>query len=190
MMPQPITEQTMADLTCSECEKIVSIEAATCPHCGAPIRPVDTVAVSDVSRATKGSVPERATTSNPKVSDDERGSLLAEETQRELMNGAQAVPGSRDPYSAVFKRGKEPAHIFHLLITMFTCGLWAGVWLFFYVQFRGEKPYTVKIDVYGNCINSRQESPKYLETTVAVIGGSIFFMYLLFFGSCLSSCRS
>lgn len=52
-------------------------------------------------------------------------------------------------YQAVCVYGQQPNHILHLLIALFTCGLWFIVWAFIAVV-SSETRVTVTVDPYGN----------------------------------------
>lgn len=56
---------------------------------------------------------------------------------------------SRSEYQAVFVKGKRPNHLFHLLLTIFTLGLWGIVWIILSVTSH-EKRMVVSVDEYGN----------------------------------------
>jgi hypothetical protein len=56
---------------------------------------------------------------------------------------------NRSDYQAVFVKGHRPNHILHLLLTIFTGGLWGlFVWLPLSI-FGGEKRQIVSVDEYG-----------------------------------------
>ncbi len=53
------------------------------------------------------------------------------------------------PDSAVLVAGRKANHVLHLLLTVFTVGLWAVVWLIVALS-SSEKRTTVRVDDYGN----------------------------------------
>ena len=50
---------------------------------------------------------------------------------------------------ATLKRGKRPNHVLHLLLTVFTAGLWGFVWLWLAIV-KHEKTINITVDSYGN----------------------------------------
>lgn len=50
---------------------------------------------------------------------------------------------------AVIASGSRPNHILHLLLTIFTAGLWAIVWIIVGLS-SGETRKTIRVDAYGN----------------------------------------
>lgn len=68
-----------------------------------------------------------ALTQNAETSDNERKMLLAVKIQDAVKYGWRVE--SQSDYQAVIVKGKRPNHILHLLLTIFTLGLWAFVWI-------------------------------------------------------------
>lgn len=62
------------------------------------------------------------------------------------------VEAQTDSY-AVMVYGKPANHILHLLLTLFTFGLWAIVWIIVALS-SGEKRRTLQVDGYGNIITT------------------------------------
>lgn len=56
-----------------------------------------------------------------------------------------------DGLRAIVSTGEPVNHILHLLLTVFTCGLWSPVWVLL-VVLGGVKRRHVYIDEYGNLI--------------------------------------
>ena len=56
---------------------------------------------------------------------------------------------SKTDFQAVMMKGKPVNHILHLLLTLFTFGLWIIVWIMLAVT-GGEERYIVYVDEYGN----------------------------------------
>lgn len=61
------------------------------------------------------------------MDDVERRHAMDWVVQQETVQGWRLV--SRTEHGAVFERGDKPNHVLHLLLTVFTCGLWAVIWL-------------------------------------------------------------
>lgn len=55
---------------------------------------------------------------------------------------------TRSDYQAVISKGHRPNHILHLLLTIFTLGLWAIVWIIVSITSR-EKRKTLAVDENG-----------------------------------------
>jgi len=60
--------------------------------------------------------------------DTERRELLAAEIRSGVAHGWRVE--SQSDFQAVLVRGKRPNHILHLLLSIFTLGLWIPVWIF------------------------------------------------------------
>jgi hypothetical protein len=81
-------------------------------------------------------------------SDEERKKILSDRIQRNILQGGSRVESQSD-FQAVLVRGHRPNHVLHLLLTIFTLGLWAIVWIGV-VMFGGEKRALLIVDEYGN----------------------------------------
>jgi hypothetical protein len=78
---------------------------------------------------------------------EERQAILARVIQTELAAGGRIE--SQTPTSVVIVRGNRVNHILHLLITIFTIGLWVIVWILLAAS-GGEKRRLMTVDDYGN----------------------------------------
>jgi hypothetical protein len=78
---------------------------------------------------------------------DERKELLATAVANEIRQGWRVE--SQTDYQAVIVKGNRPNHLLHLLLTLFTLGLWAIVWIAI-VALGGEKHGFIRIDEFGN----------------------------------------
>ena len=91
----------MALIDCPECGRQVSSNAPTCVGCGAPI--------ADTSYA------KIASTAPPN-------------------SGGRAKRGERVPYTdqevaVLLSKKKKTSHVLHLLLSIFTVGIWLVIWL-------------------------------------------------------------
>jgi hypothetical protein len=80
---------------------------------------------------------------------DERKALLAQAVTNRVRMGWRVE--SQTDYQAVTVKGHRPNNVLHLLLTIFTLGLWGFVWLGVLI-FGGEKRGVVAIDEYGNTL--------------------------------------
>lgn len=87
-----------------------------------------------------------------KMPKDKRRELLAQAIQQEVVAGARVQ--SQSEYNAVLVTGKRVNHGLHLLLSLFTAGFWAIVWIVLAIT-GGEKRTMVSVDEYGNIL--RQE---------------------------------
>jgi hypothetical protein len=87
-----------------------------------------------------------------RISPEDRAAILDQVIARELANGMRTVRvETRSPYQAVLVYGTNPNHILHLLIALFTCGLWFIVWLFIAAT-SAETRWTYTIDPFGKVV--------------------------------------
>jgi hypothetical protein len=77
---------------------------------------------------------------------DERKELLATAVANEIRQGWRVE--SQSDYQAVIVKGNRPNHLLHLLLTLFTLGLWGIVWIAI-VALGGEKRGFFRIDECG-----------------------------------------
>ena len=82
--------------------------------------------------------------------DAERKRQLAEAVQRQVVQGGRIE--SQSDFQAVLVHGREVNHTLHVLLSIFTCGLWLIPWLVMGVV-GGEKRVLVSIDDYGNVLS-------------------------------------
>ena len=80
-------------------------------------------------------------------SGEERQETLARMVQGEVAQGARVE--SQTGHSAVLVRGRRVNHVLHLLVSLFTLGIWLIVWIILSLS-GGEKRKMVSIDEYGN----------------------------------------
>jgi hypothetical protein len=57
-------------------------------------------------------------------------------------------------FQAIMVRGRRPNHILHLLLSIFTLGIWLIVWLVISAQ-GGETRGVIKVDEYGVATSER-----------------------------------
>ncbi len=88
----------------------------------------------------------------------QHGHLLSCEVRADILNRALIearvkAPGmrveSQTAHQAVCVYGQNANHILHLLLFLFTCGLWIIVWALMAMG-SGEHRVTVTVDPYGN----------------------------------------
>lgn len=64
---------------------------------------------------------------SPTLSDEERTQWLAQQVDTQLRDGWQIE--SRTEHVATFRKGQPVNHVLHLLLSVFTLGLWLPVWV-------------------------------------------------------------
>ena len=80
------------------------------------------------------------------VPDAKRKELLAEEVVARLRDGWRVE--HQTDFGAVFVRGRPVNHVLHLLLSVFTLGLWLLVWLLVSLN-GGETRVVVRINEHG-----------------------------------------
>lgn len=80
------------------------------------------------------------------LSAEQRSAILAQQIAAQAMQGWRVE--SRSEFQAVLVKGQPVNHILHLLISVFTLGLWLPVWIFLSV-FAGQRRRMLVIDEYG-----------------------------------------
>ena len=78
---------------------------------------------------------------------DERREILSRQIGSLLSQGRRVE--SQSDFQAVLLRGHAVNHVLHLIITLFTLGFWAIVWIAL-VALGGEKRELVQVDEWGN----------------------------------------
>lgn len=78
---------------------------------------------------------------------EERKALLARAVSNEVRRGYRVE--SQTDFQAVLVKGNRPNHLLHLLLSVFTLGVWLLVWLLV-VLLGGEKRQVVEVDEFGN----------------------------------------
>ncbi|WP_278266155.1 hypothetical protein [Nocardia sp. AG03] len=87
------------------------------------------------------------------VSPEQRQQLLSMAVYAEVARGAQVQ--SMDQTSALLLKVDTVNHIFHLLMTAFTCGVWAVVWLLVTASARA-RTFRLVVDEFGIVQHSDQ----------------------------------
>ena len=77
---------------------------------------------------------------------EHRKKMLAETISRQVAKGRRIE--SQSDYQAVLASGKNVNHILHLLLSFFTLGMWAVIWLLM-VLTGGVKREMVQVDEAG-----------------------------------------
>lgn len=80
----------------------------------------------------------------------ERRAAIMQQALRDLAFRGYRVETADGP-RAIVVTGAPVNHVLHVLLSMFTCGLWVPVWLLL-LALGGEKRRHVYIDDYGNLI--------------------------------------
>lgn len=88
-----------------------------------------------------------AGTTRPKKTTDERKEILSLHIGGLVARGRRVE--SQSDFQAVLIHGQQLNHVLHLLISVFTCGLWLIIWGALAI-FGGEKREIVKVDEWGN----------------------------------------
>jgi hypothetical protein len=78
---------------------------------------------------------------------EQRRELMARQIQNSVAQGTRVQ--SQSEYQAVMAKGKAVNHVLHVLITVFTLGLWLPVWLILALT-GGEKREMITVDEWGN----------------------------------------
>lgn len=81
------------------------------------------------------------------MNDQERKTSLARHVADASRSGWRVE--SQSDYQAVIVKGKRPNHILHLLLTIFTLGLWAIVWIVLAIASH-ERRKVLSVDESGN----------------------------------------
>ena len=78
---------------------------------------------------------------------------------------------------AVIARGRPVNHVLHLLLTIFTCGLWGLAWLLM-VALAGERRVTVTSTPHGIV---EQKQPLEFHRIAAMVGAGVWCLFQLIF---------
>lgn len=90
------------------------------------------------------------------IGQDERLSRLSRLISTRTLEGFSVVDRNEREVSAVLvKPGKPVNHVLHAVVSIFTCGLWAIVWIVLSMTQRRELRVRVGIDPYGNLLEER-----------------------------------
>ena len=87
------------------------------------------------------------------VSSEERLERLAQIVSTRTLQGFTVVDRNDRTASAVLMLpGKTVNHVLHAIISIFTCGLWAVVWIILALTRKRERRVKLTIDPYGNLL--------------------------------------
>jgi hypothetical protein len=78
--------------------------------------------------------------------DDERQARLERAINYKIAEGSTLAHQST--FEAVMTSGRKINHILHLLLSIFTLGIWLLIWALM-GMFGGEKQYTLRVDEHG-----------------------------------------
>ncbi|GGN94195.1 hypothetical protein GCM10011610_56870 [Nocardia rhizosphaerihabitans] len=90
------------------------------------------------------------------VDPEERQRLLSMAVNAEVSNGAQIEEMTQS--SAVLLKMKQVNHVLHLLLTVFTCFLWAIVWILVSASVQPQR-FRLAVDEFG--IVHRSDVPRW-----------------------------
>lgn len=82
------------------------------------------------------------------MSPDERKARLASAIASAVATQNARIENQSD-FQAVLVTGQKVNHTLHFLITIFSCGLWAVVWIILGLT-GGEKRHVIQVDEWGN----------------------------------------
>jgi len=80
---------------------------------------------------------------------DQRRQLLAQALATSLAKPGPRRVETQSDFSAIVVVGKPPNHVLHLLLSVFTVGVWLIVWLIVAAS-GGEKRFMIAVDEWGN----------------------------------------
>lgn len=87
---------------------------------------------------------------------EQRTVLMSDHDRREVMNRELQKYGAmgwrietRSEYQATIAKGKQISHVLHLLLAIFTLGLWLVIWALI-GAFGGVKRWLLTVDEFGN----------------------------------------
>ncbi|WP_447643150.1 hypothetical protein [Nocardioides zeae] len=86
------------------------------------------------------------------INPEQRRRNLAQAIQTEVATGGWRVESQTDE-SAVLAKGGATNHVLHLLLSIFTCGLWAIVWVVMVVM-NQRKVLVLRVDEFGNVLRA------------------------------------
>jgi hypothetical protein len=89
------------------------------------------------------------------VSDEQRSKLLDDAVGQYLMAGYE-LRGRSGFQAAVGTNAQPVNHVLHLLIAVFTCGLWAIVWLLLALGAPKATTVYLSVDEYGRAWSMRE----------------------------------
>ena len=110
----------MAMIKCKECSSDISDMASSCPKCGAPI----------------------VKTGKLKIFDEAIAAKVAKGYRVESRDDASCR-------AVIVIPQEKPNHILHLLLSVFTMGLWLIIWFFSIVGARGERRFAIEVNDAG-----------------------------------------
>ena len=86
----------------------------------------------------------------------ERGERLSRVVSTKTLEGWSVVDkNERDVWAVLDLPAKPVNHTLHAIITIFTCALWAPVWLIIALTARKEQRVRISIDGYGNLLEEK-----------------------------------
>ena len=83
---------------------------------------------------------------------EERKELLAAALARAARSGWRIE--TQGEFQVVVVKGRRVNHVLHLLIALFTVGLWVLVWLIIAIT-GGEERYLIQVDAFGRIIRTK-----------------------------------
>lgn len=89
-----------------------------------------------------------ASEANP-ITDETREKMLGEEVALRVRQGRRIE--SLQPLQAILVRGRPVSHLFHLVASVLTMGLWLPIWGLVAIS-GGERREMVTVDRFGNVV--------------------------------------
>lgn len=94
--------------------------------------------------------------------------LMSQAVAKEVADGGWRVESQTD-YHTVLAKGGRTNHILHLILTIFTCGLWSLAWLLI-AHVNRRQSLVLRVDEYGNFSRQTTDSKGALIGACAVAG--------------------
>jgi len=98
--------------------------------------------------------PAQSSATPPPKTPDQRKAILAQAVANSLARPGNWRIESQSDYNAVIVKGRQINHVLHLLLTVFTVGIWLLIWMFMGAA-GGETRYMMTVDEYGNTNTTR-----------------------------------
>ncbi len=87
------------------------------------------------------------------ITPQERLERLSQIVSTRTLQGWTVVDrNEREAYAVLDLAAKPVNHVLHAIITIFTCGVWAIVWIVLALTYRKQKRVRISIDAYGNLL--------------------------------------
>jgi hypothetical protein len=101
---------------------------------------------------------------------------MSQAVAKEVADGGWRIESQTD-YHTVLAKGGRTNHVLHLLLTIFTCGLWSLAWLLI-AHINRRQSLVLRVDEYGNFSRQTNDSKGALIGACAVAGVLIVGMII------------